>query len=185
MPLPSIEELLAEAELLEREAEEKSRLAKVARSFAAKLRDEENRRGAHSPSTLDTANRVRDLAKAVLATPDRPRLEGLPLTSDADSTTLQDVSAIGSQQLARGLAKSKSKKHPFVRALYEHPDPKKRITVAQWAVAHKLKPGTVATWYARGEGKRRIPLTVAQKIELELGIPATLAVWKNGINTDE
>lgn len=84
------------------------------------------------------------------------------------------------------MAKSRSKKHPFVRALYENPDPTKRMTVTQWAEAHPpYKPGTVATWFAKGKGARRIPLKAAILIEQELGVPATAAVWKNGINTDE
>lgn len=114
-----------------------------------------------------------------------PKLEPqYPLTSDANSTTLQGVSAIGSAELAQGMSRSRSKKHPFVRALYEHPDPKRRMTVTEWAKRHGYKMPTVASWFARGPGARRIPMSAAEAIEKELGVPATLAVWKNGITTD-
>lgn len=107
-----------------------------------------------------------------------------PLTSDIKSTTLQSMTAINSAELAQGLSRSRSRKHPFVRALYENPDPKKRMTIAEWAARHGLKKVTVASWYATGNGARRIPQSIAQTIEKELGVPATLAVWKNGITTE-
>ena len=113
-------------------------------------------------------------------------VELLALTSDANSTTLQGMSSISSTELARGVARSRSGKHPFVRALYEHKDPKKRMTVTEWARQHKLKLPTVASWVAnpKSKGARRIPMVEALRIERELGVPASLAVWKNGITTD-
>jgi hypothetical protein len=102
-----------------------------------------------------------------------------PLTTDTDSTTLQDVNANTSSKLARGMSRSRAKRHPFVKALYE----KKRITVTEWAKRHGLKPGTVASWTVKpGEGgARRIPREYADKIQEELGVPATLETWKSGI----
>ena len=113
-------------------------------------------------------------------------VELLTLTSDANSTTLHGMSAISSSELARGVARSRSGKHPFIRALYEHKDPRKRMTVTEWARRHGLKLPTVASWVAKtsSKGARRIPMAEALRIERELGVPATLAVWKNGITTD-
>jgi len=107
-----------------------------------------------------------------------------PLTTDANSTILQDVNASTSTaKLARGMSRSRSRKHPFVKALYE----KQRITVTEWARKHGYKPGTVATWVAKPDaaGARRIPREAADKIEEELGVPATLATWRNGITEPE
>lgn len=130
---------------------------------------------------LDVAEKSRSLAELM----ENPQKARVGLTSDADSTTLQNVSAISSADLARGMSRSRSKKHPFVRALYEHPDPKKRMTVSDWAEKQGYKIPTVASWFARGKGARRIPQKIAEKIEKELGVPATLAVWKNGILTED
>jgi hypothetical protein len=114
-----------------------------------------------------------------------PKLEpDYSLTSNANSTTLQGMTAISSPELAQGMARSRSKKHPFVRALYEHPDPRRRMTVTAWAEAHGFKVPSVGSWFAKGKGARRIPMAAALLIEKELGVPATLAVWKNGITTD-
>lgn len=110
-------------------------------------------------------------------------------SSHGHSTILPPVTATASSaDLIRGIARSKSKRHPFVRALYEHPDPAKRMTVQQWAERHGYKAGTVASWYAKptakGNGGRRIPIKAALAIESEYGVPATVAVWRNGITTD-
>lgn len=65
-------------------------------------------------------------------------------------------------------------KHPFAVALAE-----RGSSVAEWARAHKLSRETVQFWVA-AKG-RKIPRAYAEAIEKELGVPATAAVWKNGI----
>lgn len=106
------------------------------------------------------------------------------LTIDTDSTNLHGVNAAAnSAKLARGMSRSRAKKHLFVRALYD----KQRITVTEWAKRHGYKPGTVAAWVAKpgSDGARRIPREAADIIETELGVPATLATWRNGITEPE
>jgi len=67
-------------------------------------------------------------------------------------------------------------KHPFPVALEA-----KGSTVTAWAKRHRLDRAVVKAWFAKGDGGRRIPRDMADKIEAELGVPATLAIWKNGI----
>lgn len=67
-------------------------------------------------------------------------------------------------------------RHPFPRAL-----DKKGIAVEAWARDHGINAVTVRAWYGKGEAGRRIPRAIAEIIEHELGVPATLDVWKNGI----
>lgn len=106
-------------------------------------------------------------------------VESTPLTSDIDSTTIEAVSSptVSSAELSRGMAKSKSKRHPFVRELYD----RKRVTVSQWAKEHGVPVASVSSWVSKGPGARRIPMRWAKVIQEELGLPATLATWKNGI----
>lgn len=106
------------------------------------------------------------------------------LTSDVDSTNLHGVNAsTSSAKLARGMSRSRTKKHPFVKALYE----KERITVTEWAKRNGYKSGTVSAWVAKPDAAmaRRIPREAADKIEKQLGVPATLATWRNGITEPE
>jgi hypothetical protein len=106
-----------------------------------------------------------------------------PLTLDINPTTIPQVSAISSPELAQGISRSRSKTHLFVRALYEHPDPAKRSTVKGWAKSHGKKTSTVYAWLLKPgtRGARRIPQEDAELIQEELGVPATLKTWKNGI----
>src|ERR1041385_2430115 len=142
---------------------------------------------AEAQGDLDKAERLRRTAASLGWSQKNPaETSSVPsprLTSDADSTILPGVNANSSAKLARGMSRSRSKKHPFVRALYEHPDPKKRMTVTDWAKKHGYKPGTVATWVAKpgADGSRRIPREAADLIEKELGLPADSTTWKNGI----
>jgi hypothetical protein len=107
------------------------------------------------------------------------------LTSNADSTILQDVIANSSGKLARGISRSRSKKHPFVRALYENPDPKKRMTVTDWAKKNGFKPGTAATWVKppKSDGARRIPREAVEKIREQFGLGDD--AWTVGITEPE
>ncbi len=67
-------------------------------------------------------------------------------------------------------------KHPFPNALQA-----RGMTVTAWAENHGYDRARVKSWFAVGDGGRRIPRDVAESIEKELGIPATLKTWKNGI----
>jgi len=69
-------------------------------------------------------------------------------------------------------------KHPFPQALERHVPP---LTLTAWAKKHRVEREVAKSWFASGDGGRRIPREMAEKIEAELGVPATLAVWKNGI----
>jgi hypothetical protein len=66
--------------------------------------------------------------------------------------------------------------HPFPLALEAN-----GLTVTAWAKKHRVDRAVVKGWFAEGDGGRRIPREWANRIETELGIPATLATWKNGI----
>jgi hypothetical protein len=76
-------------------------------------------------------------------------------------------------------------KHPFPRALEAA-----GMTVSAWALKHGHDRARVKSWFAEGDGGRRIPRDVAEAIEKEMGVdakkrplvPATLATWKNGIS---
>ena len=107
------------------------------------------------------------------------------LTSDADSTTLRNVIANSSGKLARGISRSRSKKHPWVRALYDNPDPKKRMTVTDWAKKNGYKPGTAATWVKdpKSDGARRIPRDAVEKIRKQYGLGDE--AWAVGITEPE
>jgi hypothetical protein len=67
--------------------------------------------------------------------------------------------------------------HPFTRALAL-----RGKTVAEWADDHGLKHPTVSSWFLGKNASRKIPMSVAQIIEKELGVP--LDAWKNGIRYD-
>ena len=127
------------------------------------------------------ANALRKQAGMLEAAVEKQIVSDSSLTLHADSTSIGSVESTESTALVRGKSKSKSKKHPFVKALYEHEDPKKRMTVTQWADKHGVKVPTVASWVSRGAAKRRIPMRYAKLIEKELGLPATMETWKNGI----
>jgi hypothetical protein len=58
------------------------------------------------------------------------------------------------------------------------------MTVSDWARSKNLPVATVSSWVSTGGGKRRIPMRWAKAIEEELGVPATVATWKNGITTE-
>jgi hypothetical protein len=116
----------------------------------------------------------------------RMRLAGHEaLTSNRDSTITTQVSAspiVISAKLSRGMGRSRVKKHPFIRALYESTDPKRPPqTVTDWAEAHDVPVATVASWVSKGKGGRKIPMRWAKVIETELGVPASVAIWRNGI----
>jgi hypothetical protein len=109
------------------------------------------------------------------------------LTSDGHSTSIPPVSAspiVISAKVSRGMGRSRSKRHPFIKALYEPPPTSNRepMTVTDWAHNKGIKPGTVSSWVAKN-GKK-IPRRWALVIESEFGIPATLGVWRNGILTE-
>lgn len=141
---------------------------------------------------LDDAEIDDATAAMTRAVREAEKLSGLTSTDHQSTITPPMNATASSTELAKGISRSQSRRHPFVKALYEHPDPKKRMTVAQWAEAHKQEPGTVASWYAKPKadskakraGGRRIPIAFAQQIEKEYGVPATVAVWRNGIKTD-
>ena len=103
-----------------------------------------------------------------------------PLTTDRDSTTIEGMPAIDSADFVRGVSRSKHRDHPWLKAMYEHKDQKKRLTVTAWALANGYKPGSAASWLS---GKR-IPLSAAKKIEAQYGVRATLRNWPNGIFAD-
>lgn len=152
--------------------EEAERLEKQAAAMTAAMT-------ARAQQLRNVADQIDRLQRAV-STGDLPG----GLTSDADSTNLHGVNASASSaKLARGMARSRTKKHPFVKLLYE----KQRMTITEWARRHGLKSGTVATWVAKPDAAsaRRIPRETANMIEKELGLPATLATWKNGITEPE
>lgn len=127
---------------------------------------------------------ARDLAEAAALREAARQIEALEtsrLTQDPDSTTLDEMSsAISSADFARGVSRSKHKDHPWLKVMYHHKDPAKRMTVTAWAIAHGKEPGTVASWLS----KRRIPLSVAKTIEEEYGVKATLKNWPQGISAD-
>jgi hypothetical protein len=66
--------------------------------------------------------------------------------------------------------------HPFPRALEA-----KGSHVAEWADKHKVPRETAKSWHSPPPTGRSIPRHFAKVIERELKIPATLDVWKNGI----
>jgi len=66
--------------------------------------------------------------------------------------------------------------HPFPMELE-----KRGLTVTFWAKKHNHDRARVKSWFAVGDGGRRIPRAIAEAIEKELGVPATLRTWKNGI----
>jgi hypothetical protein len=171
MPPVDPKELRQQADALEREARAKA----DAEVLQAHQRAEALRRAA---DVLDQPLQTVRQATAEIAE------ERRALTSDAESThTAQPMSTptISSAELARGMSRSRSKRHPFLRALYEAEDPKKRKTVTDWANAHGVPVPTVASWYSKGSNKRRIPMRWARVIEKELGLPATVETWRNGI----
>ena len=67
--------------------------------------------------------------------------------------------------------------HPFPKALEA-----KGMTVTAWAAKHGHDRVRVKSWFAEGSGGRRIPREEAERIEKELGVPATIRTWKNGIS---
>lgn len=67
-------------------------------------------------------------------------------------------------------------KHPFPAAIDAAGG-----TVEGWARDHSVNVKTVKAWYSKGEAGRRIPKAMAEAIERELGVPATVAIWRNGI----
>lgn len=67
--------------------------------------------------------------------------------------------------------------HPFAKALSD-----RRISVRQWAEAHKLTRAKVASWMVEGEGARRIPRKYADEIAKDFKVPTS--AWRNGIRED-
>jgi hypothetical protein len=109
------------------------------------------------------------------------------LTSSRQSTNSLQVSSpqVISAKLSRGMGRSRVKRHPFIKALYEPPEGSKRkpMTAKAWALAHDVPVASVTSWVARRDSAaaRKIPMHWAKLIEKELGVPATLDVWRNGI----
>lgn len=166
--------------------DQKSARAAELREDARKIRDAAEKQIAEIRRAAEEEATALETAAAVL--------EGIALTSTADSTnkpTMGQANVADSTEKTRGLARGRGRSkayangHAFVKALYA-----KGMTVTDWAAKHGLKLATVSSWVATSEnGRRRIPLEWAQKIEKEFGrgpdkkllLPATRETWPNGI----
>jgi hypothetical protein len=76
----------------------------------------------------------------------------------------------------RRVGRPTKSKHPFSVALEA-----RGSTVAEWARAHGYEREVVKSWISKPPHGRRIPMVVAKLIEKQLGVPASEAVWRNGI----
>ena len=84
------------------------------------------------------------------------------------------VEPVQGQALIGGSTGRPTLEHPFTRALHE-----RGKTLAEWAKLNRLDRGTVKWWYVK-DG-RPIPRKWADAIAAELGVPATVRTWRNGI----
>lgn len=101
-----------------------------------------------------------------------------------DSTTprrnkpLRNISPESSAHKRAAISRQRQRHgdHPFVAVVQE-----RYGSVSAWAQHHGLKIPTVSSWYSTGALRRPIPRLWADRIHTELGVPATDAVWPNGI----
>lgn len=103
------------------------------------------------------------------------RAESLPL-DDKTRTVRHEMQGV--QQVEKKPGRPLETAHPFPRTLVA-----RGSSVAEWAEAHGLKRVVVRSWYAPKPDGRRIPAKWAKAIEREFKIPATEAVWSNGIRS--
>lgn len=98
------------------------------------------------------------------------------LSAAPKSRTLTQVAQPEAAEPRRRGRPTKSK-HPFPLALEAA-----GTTVAEWARENDLEREVVKSWFAPGDAGRRIPALWAQRIARQFkSVPATDAVWKNGI----
>ena len=71
------------------------------------------------------------------------------------------------------ISAARATEHPFTEALR-----KRHMTIGEWAVAHGLSREKVSSWL-RASGGRRIPAEWAERIRAEFGVP--LDAWPHGV----
>jgi hypothetical protein len=98
------------------------------------------------------------------------------LSAAPKSRTLSEMAQAVAAEGPRRRGRPTKTKHPFPVALE-----KRGTTVAEWARANGLEREVVKSWFAPPPAGRRIPAVWAERIATELRIPASEAVWKNGI----
>ena len=76
----------------------------------------------------------------------------------------------------RRVGRPSTSAHPFRVALEARGE-----TMAAFAAKHGYTKPIVRAWFTPGPSGRRIPSEAARLIEREYGVPATEAVWLNGI----
>lgn len=100
-----------------------------------------------------------------------------PLPSVANDATI--ATPMQTQSTREGaITGRKPTAHPFTEALRA-----RGLTVTEWADSHGLENPTVKSWYLGGNAARKIPRSLAVKIERELGVP--LSAWTNGIRGEK
>jgi hypothetical protein len=109
-----------------------------------------------------------------------------PLSLTSDSSRTKD--RYGMQPLRTGLkttvGRPMENDHPFAVWLKAQ-----RLSLTEWAFNHGFKRERVKSWIAEGDGGRPIPRAAADLIAVEStppgkkrpAVPATAAVWTNGI----
>ncbi|MEP6652068.1 MAG: hypothetical protein ABJA82_01850 [Myxococcales bacterium] len=164
--LPTSAEKFAEANRLARQIAELKAQEKAARAFARKI---------------EALERAASCAPAAHVTPGRLKRTGLsPAANYRSLSTTMEHALAASSRAGRPLVSE----HLFPRTLKAHGS-----DVEKWAREKGLPIKRVRSWFASGDGARRIPRDIAESIEREFGadqagvpvLPATLFTWPNGI----
>jgi len=126
---------------------------------------------AEATGLLKDAAEFRRLADAMRA----QSVQDLPKSTKTRSLILMD-STHAAEGAGRWRGRPPKTKHPFSVTLRERDSHPKL-----WAEAHDVPYSTVKSWFASGAAARAIPRKYAELIQHELGLPATISTWKNGI----